>query len=123
MMFGRMEPSVTAGVSSKEAGVSSSVSGVEAEVGLVGVSEGEVVTVEAGAEPGEGGVKPGGSSLKPGLFGDGAEGERARLDCRGREGKRVRVQLFIHTSRGHQSSPGLTWSFSIRAEFLLTLDG
>lgn len=74
----RMDPSAAVGGASKEAGPSSSVTRVVVTV-PVGVAKDEVVSVVTGTEPGEGGVKVGGSSLKPGLFGEGAEGERARL--------------------------------------------
>lgn len=78
LMLDRIDPSAAVGGASKEAGPSSSVTGVAA-TGQVGLAKDEVVSVVTGAEPGEGGLKLGGSSLKPGLFGEGAEGERARL--------------------------------------------
>lgn len=126
LAFDRMDPSSTVGGASKEAGPSCSVSG-DAAKGLVGVPEDEVVPVVTGPELGEAGGKEGGSSLKPGLLGEGsrAAGERARLAYRERESDvTVMSQCSsVHTSRGQQRPPGLTWSFSISAEFLLALVG
>lgn len=118
------------GGASKEAGPSCSVSG-DAAKGLVGVPEDEVVPVVTGPELGEAGGKEGGSSLKPGLLGEGsrAAGERARLAYRERESD-VTVMSQCSSlstpaegSRVQQRPPGLTWSFSISAEFLLALVG
>lgn len=126
LMLCRTDPSATVAGSSKEAGPSVSVTG---EVtGLVGVAEDEVVTeVAGGAEPGEGRGKLRGSILMPGLFIGGPVGESTSSACKvmsERCQNDVRVMsVHVYTSRGQQKPAGLTWIFSIRPEFLLTLTG
>lgn len=103
LKLNRMDPSAAVGGASKEAGFSSSVDG-EGVTGLVHAEE-EAVT-----------------SLKPGLFGPGAVGERARLAYRERERECSSLSTPAGGSRVQQQTE-LTWSFSMRAEFLFALEG